>query len=395
MAAGIAVLIGPFLPIVISGLYTVTDVVSTSNITLTQMNRVNMSEGYFYHQTSDFEDVKLGDMIIQYNLSYPQWTYQDLSLPKLQVNQTSLPNETASALNSSGYSVEAQVPGLRLNLGCEELPPNAYTAGPDPDIYGEVHIGANVTTLIEDCAFEAGYLRSAGISSENRYFNGFDTSRARDLSQLPTITLLECKPKIEQMDVSIRLSLPSYTFDRSYPPSVVPNSVTTLFDGYMGSPGNLPPLTATKSHMPSWKYIPEIVPRKVSTQDRPVYTASLENPFRARLFQNMISTRILQAILAAMALCGSISIFLMDTREVLPKNPLSIAAAASLLADSSILGSGTTASHERSMGMIPPGSEWCNDQQLKQRGVFQGRTFTLGWWETEESDDYTNNLVFR
>lgn len=481
MAAGIAVLIGPFLPIVTSGLYTVSDVMSTRNITLTQMNRVNMSDGYFYLKTGDYEDVKLGDMIIQYGLSYPQWTYQDLSLPKLQVNEASLPTETSGALNSSEYSVEAQVPGLRLNLDCEEIPPNAYTAGPDPDFDGEVHIGANVTTLIEDCAFEAGYLRSAGISAGNTYFDGFDQSRADDLSRLPSscpglvvmygkvgstpdtlaaITLLECKPKIEQVDVLIRLSLPSYTLDLSSPPSVVPGSVTTLFDGFMGSQGELaapdgdeissaildiyPGDSSTEGLDPVFRsiiygaanipasalldadvltpqlqrvwsiitaqminslgredykdpsaaasYVSSSSSSSSTTKNRPVYTASLENPFGARLFQNMISTRILQAVLAAMTLCGAVSIFLMDTREILPKNPLSIAAGASLLGDSSILGSGTTASHERSTGMIPLGSEWCNDRQLKQQGVFQGRTFTLGWWETAGGDDNNNNI---
>ena len=482
MAAGIAVLIGPSLPVVVSGLYTVSDVVSTSNITLTQMNRLNMSEGYFYQSTSDFEDVKLGDMIIQYNLSYPQWTYQDLSLPKLQVNQTSLSNETAGALNSSGYSVEAQVPGLRLNLGCEELPADSYIAGPDPDFDGEVFIGANVTTLIEDCTYKAGYLRSAtGISSGNKYFNGFDKPREDDLSRLPSscpgllvmygkvgstpdtleaITLLKCKPKIEQVDVLIRLSLPSYSLNLSSPPSVVPGSVSTLYNGYMGVSGELaapdgdeissaildiyPGDSTTedldpvfrsiihgKADTPAsalldaeiltpqlqkvWSIITAQMINSLGRQDyedpdavasytssstsssnsekRPAYSASLKNPFSARLFQNMISTRILQAILAAMTLCGAISILLMDTREVLPKNPLSIAAAASLLADSYILGSGTTTCHERSTGMIPSGSEWCNDRQLKQRGVFQGRTFTLGWWDVEESNDSDNNNI--
>ncbi|OJI99829.1 hypothetical protein ASPVEDRAFT_126945 [Aspergillus versicolor CBS 583.65] len=469
MAAGIAVLIGPFLPIVTSGLYTVSDVMTTSNIALTQMNRVNMSEGYFYQKTSDYEDVKLGDMIIQYDLSYPQWTYQDLSLPKLQVNQTSLPNETASALNGRGYSVKAQVPGLRLNLGCEELPPEEYTAGPDPGTDDEVHIGANVTALIEDCGFEAHHLRTAGISSGNVYFNALDQSRADDLYELPSscpglvvmygkvgstpgtlaaITLLKCRPKVEQVDVLIQLSLPSYTLDLSSPPSVVPGSVTTLFDGYMGSPGELaapdgdeissailyiyPGDSSTEGLDPVFRSIiygeanipasdlldadilaPQLqrvwsiitaqminsigredykdpAAATASTQTRPVYKASLQNPSGARHFQNMISTRVLQAVLAAMTLCGTISIFLMDTREILPKNPLSIAAAASLLADSHILGSGRTADHERSTGMIPPGSEWCNDRQLKERGVFQGRTFTLGWWETERSDDDNN-----
>lgn len=71
MAAGIAVLIGPSLPVAVSGLYTLSDVVSTSNITLTEMNILNMSYGDFYQLPAKSEDVILGDMILQYNLSYP------------------------------------------------------------------------------------------------------------------------------------------------------------------------------------------------------------------------------------------------------------------------------------------------------------------------------------
>ena len=459
MAAGVAVLIAPFLPIVVSGLYTASDIVSASNITLTQLNRVNMSEGYFYSRTSDYEDVKLGDMILQYNLSYPQWTYQNLSIPKVEVDTSSLENETANALNKGGYFVEAQVPGLSLDLGCEELPTEAYVASPDPHSTGESYIGVNITTLIERCAFKSGYLRSADyVSSGKSYFNGFDTSRAEDPSELPNscpglvvmygrvgptpdeleeITVLQCRPKIEQMDVHVRLSLPSYTFDLISPPSVVPESTTTLFDGYMGvgelvAPDDyemssamldlyrgdsstkdldaifrsliygeggvsaealLDPDMLKARLQKVWSTVTAQMinsqgrqdyddPEAPSIGERPIYSASLNNPFRSRLFQNMVSTRILQAILATMIICGAVSIFLMDTRNVLPKNPLSIAATASLLADSSILGT-STSGDVKSEGLIPPGSEWCNDKQLKQCGVFQGRTFTLGWWDAK------------
>ncbi|KAM5476978.1 hypothetical protein MauCBS54593_000249 [Microsporum audouinii] len=466
MAAGVAVLIAPSLPIIVSGLYTVANVASASEITLTQMNRVNMSDGYIYSSTSDTEDIKLGDMTIQYNLSYPQWTYQDLSFPKLKVNQHNLSNETVNALNNRGCFIKAQVPGLRLDMGCKEIPPDTYVAGRGTKYPDEDHIIANITTLVENCSFRATDLVSHSLLPGSRYFNGFIEPRAHDIgpSGLPSscpgfvvmygklnptqdtveaITVLKCRSRIEQVDVSIQLSYPSYAFDLSSPPSVVPGSATTLFDGFMGSMRE--PVAPSDAHMASaildlypwdnstqdlslafksiihgeagisasalldadilkvrlqkvWGIItaqminsrgrqdyddPAAASSYLSTEKRPMYSASLNNPFSTRLFQNMVSTRMLQAVLAAMTLCGAISIFLMDTRKVLPKSPLSIAAAASLLSDSRILNSGTASSFERSKGIIPPGSEWCNDEQLKQRGVFQGRTFTLGWWGVE------------
>ncbi|EFR01280.1 hypothetical protein MGYG_04285 [Nannizzia gypsea CBS 118893] len=472
MAAGIAILIGPSLPIVVSGLYNVSNVASASNITLTQMNRVTIGdERYFYGSASTSNDAKLGDMTIQYNLSYPQWTYQDLSLPKLKINEASLPDKMANALNVSGYFVKAEVPGLRLNMGCEELPPDAYVTGPDPDNDDITSIVVNIPRLVNDCEFESNSIKTGrAILHENSYFSGFAATLSLNTSGLPSscptiavmygklggptpdtveaITVITCTPKVEQVDVSIRLSLPSYTFDLSSPPSVVPGSATTLIGEYIdkqelagpegerisdavldiypgdNSTNGLRPLfksiiygkaaisasalldvnTLKQELQNVWGIITAQMINSQGREDyddplafsgikyRPVYSASLINPFSTRISQNMISTRILQAILATMMLCGAISIFLINTREVLPKNPLSIAAAASLLADSRILGSSTTSNHERSKGMIPPGSEWCNDEQLKERGVFHEQTFTLKWWDVKESNDNTNNI---
>jgi len=57
-----------------------------------------------------------------------------------------------------------------------------------------------------------------------------------------------------------------------------------------------------------------------------------------------------------------------NSKHVLPKNPCSIAAVASLLAGSEIL------------ELIPLGSEWCDDKELRRRGVFDGYLFSMGWW---------------
>ena len=60
----------------------------------------------------------------------------------------------------------------------------------------------------------------------------------------------------------------------------------------------------------------------------------------------------------------------MDTRYVIPKNPCSITAVASLLADSNMMDE----------GVIPEGSEWLSDRELEQRGVSSGWTLRMGWW---------------
>jgi len=105
---------------------------------------------------------------------------------------------------------------------------------------------------------------------------------------------------------------------------------------------------------------------------RPTLTASLLNLRQVRLKQSAVSTRIIQALLAAMALCLiATMVFMRGITRVVPKNPHTIAATWSLLAGSKML----------EEEIIPLGAEWCDDKQLKGRGVFEGRTFTLGWRE--------------
>lgn len=56
-----------------------------------------------------------------------------------------------------------------------------------------------------------------------------------------------------------------------------------------------------------------------------------------RVFQDAVATRVLEALLAAMLLFGIVGSVILNTDRVLPKNPCSIAAVASLLVDSDLL----------------------------------------------------------
>lgn len=95
-----------------------------------------------------------------------------------------------------------------------------------------------------------------------------------------------------------------------------------------------------------------------------------------RVVQSATATRILDGLLGALSLLAIITWLTLDTRKILPKNPLSIAAIASLLADSSLL----------SEDVIPKGSEWCSDKELAERGVLAGHCYSLGWWRDDEEN---------
>lgn len=104
---------------------------------------------------------------------------------------------------------------------------------------------------------------------------------------------------------------------------------------------------------------------------------------RYHLVQSPISTHILTGLLAFMLICAVIAYSTMRMRGILLNDPCSIAAKASLLGSSKILAE----------DVIPPGSEWLSNEQLRINGTFAEDRFRLKWWDGErygidiESDD--------
>jgi hypothetical protein len=91
-----------------------------------------------------------------------------------------------------------------------------------------------------------------------------------------------------------------------------------------------------------------------------------------RLVQSKVSTRILQVLLGAMWFFTTIALFLFDVKNLMPKNPCSIAAQASLLADSKFL------------DMIPAGAENATAEELMKMTPFVDHEFSMGWWDDED-----------
>jgi hypothetical protein len=89
------------------------------------------------------------------------------------------------------------------------------------------------------------------------------------------------------------------------------------------------------------------------------------NTAHLRIVQSTISTRALQGLLVAIVLCASLQVITMDFDGVLPKNPCSIAAVASLLNGSEVI------------ELISEGSEIVTDEQLEQ--CFEDQVFSLGY----------------
>lgn len=105
-------------------------------------------------------------------------------------------------------------------------------------------------------------------------------------------------------------------------------------------------------------------------------TGYYTNPNITRLVQSSISTRILEALLGILFLCA---LFIHTTvtpraRRLLPKDPMSIAVMASLLAGSRLL----------SRDVIPVGAELMSEKELREQRIFEPYMYSMGWFEDDD-----------
>lgn len=103
------------------------------------------------------------------------------------------------------------------------------------------------------------------------------------------------------------------------------------------------------------------------------YTAHWVNSNRGVLRQNLGSKLALQVLLGVMFACGVAAYLLVETSEVLPHDPCSIAGLASLLAGSSLCGGETVAAEQAGSGAD------------KEEALDSAQLFSLGWWPSPGS----------
>lgn len=121
--------------------------------------------------------------------------------------------------------------------------------------------------------------------------------------------------------------------------------------------------------------IPVAQPNSTEINLNHTLPATFVYPDRSRLVQSVIATRTLEGLLAILSVCAIIAytdllIRTDGTRRILPKIPTTIASVASLMADSEML----------SDKIIPPGTEFMSNREMRRRGVLEGWMFSLGWW---------------
>ncbi|EAU31717.1 predicted protein [Aspergillus terreus NIH2624] len=449
-AATIALLLAAITPIVVSGLYMVQASAPTSPRNLTRIDRWNLGDpnpgsaaGSKYYDELQPVDAKIPGMIMYLNLSYPQWTYKDLAFPQVRLAD-------ADGAQEQGY-IEARLPALRGRLDCAEVKsPNCsyqddyapyILTCDDVECSGSVFTSVGRTNAVE--YFSAGSVGSSNYDPgkncpDNRLLFGKWFPGETPMQKL----VVSCDARIEEVDVDVRLQVPSFTLDPDFEPRVIEGSAKedirtnrSSFPGFDSMKEFLfTPETYPDGQFPETNnqlidvdvlmraaiYGVDGVPaEELLNADKLIsrvnevwgiimaqlYNSGGRQPFdqpfnhswsvlplddavptysavfydgRKYLVQSEVSTRILDGLLATMVVCGVVSIALLQTKEVLPKNPCSIGAVASLLHGSRLLGP----------DVIPKGAEWCSDYELKRRGIFQGQKFTMGWWTDRKIGGY-------
>ncbi|KAJ6257405.1 hypothetical protein Dda_8294 [Drechslerella dactyloides] len=430
IATTFAVLIAPVLTIAVSGLFYSNMFSDTSTFTVRQATWFNTSFPDFSGNNTD--DVISG-LIVGGNLSYPTWTYEDLSFAQLAVpdNSTSEASESVTlnvpavraALNCSIVSQDryynlsldedyasSSSPGQRLNLTDIPVAVNISMPG---DCGNRGFIYNNITTLGDslqhpETGFFGHLLALSGLRCPDfAVFYG----RMQD-NKIENFTTLLCNGWTQRVDVHATFLLPNFTIDTSAPPpqpvedtarwfsnqtqypgwtfaalntnasapEIFDDFISALVYGKYGTP--LPELQNPNTLVSAVKRLYGITMTQTISQDTripdqnpsPVFIAgtSKTKP-RARLVQSEASTRVLQVILAFIMVTTVVAYVGVKARELLPRESNSIATIGGYLAGSDVL------------RLVPDGAEWKEGTGAGTSGEwFKGYMFGFGWWDDPE-----------
>lgn len=428
LATALAVLIGGMLPVAVSGLFTMQMMVKSEPIQGTQVQQ-------FWLNPFDTSGVVTPSMILYNNLTYPPWTYETLAYPTIQfsedimgstgtddritmdipaarsrINCTALAQDSVVLIHYNATSVKVNVT-LPASVALQPGDPSYdefgnwnyifYPFGYFGNLFMMDHEIWNVQSNGPGYVAVYGYADAAGTNS--------------------TVSAWMCSPFFETVNTTTTFKTPNFQVDPTNPPIVDertarPSPISTLtaydvnwdlvtsmisyisigqtptgmsfdeiFEAMVWATGGVPAhqLLNNTELLTQLQRVYGIVEAQrlravqlekwnTTAAPEPVRNATLHRSNQARLVQNGISTRILEAFLASMLVCGIVASFAVVTRRTLPKDPCSIGAQVSLLAGSRL------ASRE----ILPVGSEWSDDEMLKRQ--LDGMVFRMGWWNESE-----------
>ncbi|KAJ5177932.1 Protein of unknown function DUF3433 [Penicillium coprophilum] len=427
-----------FLTIITSGLYSATDIPRHINSTFIQNGSFPSPKAIapaplYTDEYGEVTGIVTAKYILQDNLTFPSWTWDDLALPEI------LPHDLLgpSRAMESSY-VDIKVPALRAAPSCQlrtiaELNPNITVEDGSTDKYmltvnlpylfcSNNRTKTNHTQMVfsgkqlqsQHFGYSVYYAclpENLYLPSPTRWMNSYIWGQLSNTS-VKTIMAITCMQYAETVDASVRLKLPGLEITENHPPipdestaKLVPDVYVPISEWWVLGDRESYPMTDAFFHfLITGKYgipiedlgAPEQSEKVIKAIKRQIglitaqqfnsYSRGTSNettararvvgnitvPNRLRLVQDATSTRILEGILAAMLVLGILGSVMMNTDNVLPKNPCSIAAVASLLADSNLI-------DRRALEMM--------DTSAKplQSGLFSQCYAYLGWRDEKNS----------
>jgi Protein of unknown function (DUF3433) len=124
--SSIAALIGSVLTIIVSGLYIIQDAHVTGSLDLRRLDAFNLT--WENSALNDSGAAETSVLIQHLNLTYPDWTYDELALPKLDYGNWLSPKGNSQQFAGSMW---AMIPTIRADLECEIVPRDRYSITTD------------------------------------------------------------------------------------------------------------------------------------------------------------------------------------------------------------------------------------------------------------------------
>jgi hypothetical protein len=419
--SALAMLIAPFITILSSSLF---QPIAGPQKLSAPVGMVNLANPTNQNAALGAQLPFVASLAIGSNVSWPKWTSDTLVFPALSLSPT---------IQASGNTtLQFPVPALFASLNCTQVASKDIMLGHENTTFPGISIpvsagcGAPCLKSTGDCVSVPSSTPQAGaaygrmfLTKTNSAPKGWNDNcpqisiaygkTSTDKRSVDDLVVLHCYPAIMQTEANVTFSVGRWAL--LGPPRVNSANSTRVVNGnsatidlnkiLIGSAfkplpsgtdfdpafrallGGRDPLSLTQltsSKVPG-------VSANLNTLYARVFAQHLNLNYRSvtttqtivgsmttltlRLHQNVIITRVIEALLAAMFFCLCISSLVGDTRHILPNNPCSIAVMSSLIADSEFV----------KQDIVHEGSEWCNDKELGKRGIFEGYLFSLGMWD--------------
>jgi hypothetical protein len=419
-ASTLSVTIAAFLTIAASGLFTPTPMSRNASTEVTRADQFSFPDNENVYTNYSESLVRKASLVGYGESGNSNWTFEQYALPTITV-----PSTGSNAINTT--SIDFQIPVHRGSFDCTLVPSEQVTLNyksPDmvyvrwPDLVGCTVAKDNNTNGIKELQPLSGMKNGPfgkwspiGLANMNREgcaasWGMYGTWANESIVEL---NIVQCWSSVQEVQASVRLSMPaqrivSMVANESTKKDIVTGATSYLtleqifakdasetMDGSFsiflrGKTPDMSNLRLLKRENFAelkdriQKVYSLVAAELLSNRDRNTTLAGVDPVIKAtathsvmRLLQNEVSTRILQGLLACMVICTVVSLFTVRLSKILPKNPCSIAAQASLVAGSEM------------MSKLPPEAQWMDDKEFN--ALFKGERYAMGWGEGEDGKE--------